>query len=267
MMAEGRIMRMPGIRHLTACLLLFTATGVRAEILKCKDAAGNVTYTQGYCPPGTRPAELPEGVAQDIDASSSSSGADRRLSPRAAALRSRFAACIDSPHNGCAEYQRLFLWCTEESNLKTPDCVALRELNFAVAEERGREAEREQSAANIEAQNCSPNMLFEGSNASVRACSKFRSLPSTARWAQVKDYPNRTGPGPKWTGEYVCLRFIALPDASGGTLRARPILTIQRELTTSTAGESYRVENLRNKMTFPTKEAAVEYGCSQVDGK
>jgi hypothetical protein len=30
------------------------------QILKCRDASGAVTFTQGYCPPGTKRVDMPK---------------------------------------------------------------------------------------------------------------------------------------------------------------------------------------------------------------
>jgi len=107
-------------------------------------------------------------------------------------------------------------------------------------------------------------MMFEGSHESVRACSRFRSLPSTSQWAQVQDFPNASGPGRKWTGEYICLRFIEVPTANGGTIRVRPVLTLEKLPTQPGADESFQVSNLPKRMTFPTRAAAVGYACANI---
>ena len=54
------------IRLMSCALLLLLAPCVAdAEIRKCKDASGQVTYTQGSCPPGTQPLEASENSSRD----------------------------------------------------------------------------------------------------------------------------------------------------------------------------------------------------------
>jgi uncharacterized protein DUF4124 len=54
------------IRWMSCALPLLLAPCVAdADILKCKDAAGQVTYTQGSCPPGTQPLEASGSAPSD----------------------------------------------------------------------------------------------------------------------------------------------------------------------------------------------------------
>ena len=53
------------IRWMSCALLLLAPCVADADILKCKDAAGQVTYTQGSCPPGTQPLEASESASRD----------------------------------------------------------------------------------------------------------------------------------------------------------------------------------------------------------
>jgi hypothetical protein len=59
------------IRWMSCALLLLAPCVADAEILKCKDAAGQVTYTQGSCPTGTQPLEASENVSRDTKSSAS----------------------------------------------------------------------------------------------------------------------------------------------------------------------------------------------------
>ncbi len=54
------------IRWTTCALaMLLAPCTADADILRCKDAAGQVTYTQGSCPPGTQPLEASESASRD----------------------------------------------------------------------------------------------------------------------------------------------------------------------------------------------------------
>jgi hypothetical protein len=59
------------IRWMSCALLLLAPCVADAEILKCKDAAGQVTYTQGSCPAGTQPLEASENASRDTKSSAS----------------------------------------------------------------------------------------------------------------------------------------------------------------------------------------------------
>jgi hypothetical protein len=62
-------MLLPVIRWMSCALLLLAPCVADADILKCKDAAGQVTYTQGSCPPGTQPLEASGSVSRDTQSS------------------------------------------------------------------------------------------------------------------------------------------------------------------------------------------------------
>jgi hypothetical protein len=64
------------IRWMSCALLLLAPCVADADILKCKDAAGQVTYTQGSCPPGTQPLDASESVSGDTKPSASTAPLD-----------------------------------------------------------------------------------------------------------------------------------------------------------------------------------------------
>lgn len=45
----------PPLLLLVPILLAALSAGARAEVLRCEDSAGKVSYTDGSCPPGTKP--------------------------------------------------------------------------------------------------------------------------------------------------------------------------------------------------------------------
>lgn len=62
-------MLLPVIRWMSCALLLLAPGVADAEIRKCKDAAGQVTYTQGACPAGTQPLDASESASRDTKSS------------------------------------------------------------------------------------------------------------------------------------------------------------------------------------------------------
>jgi hypothetical protein len=89
-------MLMPVIRWMSCALLLLAPCVADAEILKCKDAAGQVTYTQGSCPSGTQPLEASEDASRDTKPSASTAPlAEDHANPDT-------AKCKDGDKQACA---------------------------------------------------------------------------------------------------------------------------------------------------------------------
>jgi hypothetical protein len=193
-------------------VLLGAAPCVDAQVQKCKDSAGHVTYTQGSCPPGTRPLDASQSAAgnETPGASSSSAVADRPPPPRV-------------PGDG-------------------------------------------QNSATPHHESCPATLTHEGSDADVRACSSDQSFPSTEEWAQVRQQFKDVGGYRQWTGEYICLRFIAKPNAEGGRTRVRPHLTVSDAMRAGARIPGYQLASVPNQV-FPTKVAAVEAGCAAAKGE
>jgi hypothetical protein len=257
-------------RALCAGLLLSGADEAAAEILKCKAASGQITYTQGSCPPGTAPLELPEGVSNDPGSSfKRNSGSSRPLSPRAAQLKKQFEACGFGSDAKCAEFTELSKFCTQRANWETADCAAVREVNADFVGsldrlgDRLNERERQKCREDNDKKACDGlacplSMMMEGSDSQVRACSRHRGLPSTSTWAQISertyDYNGM------WTGEYLCLKFVETRNPIGQAISLRPSVQVKDEMKGGERLPGYSVSSIRRE-TFPTKEAAVAAGC------
>jgi hypothetical protein len=258
-------------RALMAGLLLAGADEAAAEILKCKAASGQITYTQGSCPPGTTPLELPDSVSSDTGSSfARNGGSSRPLSPRAAALKKSFEACGFSAGNGkCAEFTELSKFCTDRAHWDTADCAAVREVNESFVADMGRLSDRfdESTRRKCREDNdkkacdqlaCPISMMMEGSDSQVRACSRSRGFPSTNVWAQISertyDYNGM------WTGEYLCLKFVDTFNPIGQRISIRPAVMVSDEMKGGERVPGYSTSAVRRE-TFPTKEAAVAAGC------
>jgi len=255
-------------RALCASLLLLGAHEADAEILKCKAASGQITYTQGSCPPGTSPLELPEGVSPDTG-SSFKPGSPRPLSPRAAVLKKKFESCGFGSSSECAEYNQLGEFCSKSANWETADCAALREVNSDFVDSMDRlgnrlnEGERSKCYEDNDKKACDRLMcpitlMMEGSDSQVRACSRHRGFPSTSTWAQwserIYDYNGM------WTGEYLCLKFVETRNPIGQHISMRPTVVVKDEMKGGARVPGYSVSSI-SRETFQTKEAAVVAGC------
>jgi hypothetical protein len=191
------------IIQLFACagMLALAAWPADADALRCKDAAGHVTYTQGSCPAGTRPLESADSAATS-------------------------AASTPPAH----------------SSAPTPATP---------------------SASQSEV--CRPTLAADGSDADVRACSKERSLSSTPTWAQVSNRFYDFGGQRRWTGDYICLKFVDKNLATGERVRMRPYLTVSSAARDGAMAPGFEVNTIPNSV-FPTKVAAVEAACAAATG-
>jgi hypothetical protein len=85
------------IRWMSCALLLLLAPCVAdAQVLKCKDAAGQVTYTQGSCPAGTQPLEASESASRDTKSSPATAPMAENLA------NPDTAKCKDGDKQACA---------------------------------------------------------------------------------------------------------------------------------------------------------------------
>jgi hypothetical protein len=263
-------------RMLCAGVLLLGAGDAAAQILKCKEASGQVVYTQNSCPPGTQPLDLPEGVTSDPGSSfSPGSNPTRPLSPRGQQLQKKFQACMSSTSADCQEFQQLGQFCMQRANWDTADCAAMREVNSNFVNEMDRIGNNFKQRAR---ENCSRDgdkkacdqvkcpldmLMMEGTDAQVRACSKYRSLPSTATWAQVGESKPDLG---AWEGEYVCLRLVHTQNPLGQNIAIRPFVNVNAVMDGGQL-QGYKVRTKpRIKTLFATREEAVVAGCEAASG-
>ena len=185
-----------------AAVLALGALPADADALRCKDAAGHVTYTQGSCPAGTRPLESADSVTAPAAGGTSATPA---AAPSPAA-----------PDTGRSDV-------------------------------------------------CRPSLAADGSDADMRACSKERALSSTPVWAQVSNRFYDFGGGRRWTGDYICLKFVDKHLVSGQRVRMRPYLTVSSAARDGAMAPGFEVNTIPGKI-FPTKVAAVEAACAAASG-
>jgi hypothetical protein len=116
-----------------------------------------------------------------------------------------------------------------------------------------------------QSETCRPTLAADGSDADVRACSKERSLSNTPFWAQVSNRFYDFGGQRRWTGDYICLKFVEKQLATGQRVRMRPYLTVSSAARDGAMAPGFEVNTIPNK-TFPTKVAAVEAACAAAAG-
>jgi hypothetical protein len=88
-------MRLAPVTWIAVCAIAgaLGTQNVHAQIVKCKSSSGQVNYTQGRCPAGTEPMDLPAGVAADAVGTSAGSSDPPPLTGRAAELQSLSDSC------------------------------------------------------------------------------------------------------------------------------------------------------------------------------
>jgi len=257
------------LKAFVAALLLSPAVSV-AEVIKCKDSAGQVTYTQGSCPPGSRPLEASGDKASGAAAVSGQPG---KLSPRADALRKKHESCSKGNTPECQEYRALFESCRGEASVTRVDCVAMREYEAAQVRELDRNAAGYASsdAGRCDAgdqQACDRLKCLEPlalsiveNDAVIRDCSRELSLPSTSSWAQVKqNITVHNANSRQWSGDYICLFFVQPAGAAGGDARVRPYIKVKQPVRDGAILPGFEASGLDT--IFPTKVAAVEAACA-----
>jgi hypothetical protein len=241
-------------------LLLFVAHPAEATVIKCKSPSGEITYTQGSCPAGTSPAELPEGVSANADSHGRSA-----LSPRAQELE----------RMDIHEFGRIHRQCMDEQYWKTPDCVALREFWASRKTRADKQAEVTQANDSSQCQAgdqtacvasvcrqhkpsavLKPYTPYVGADADVRACSSALGLPSSTQWAQIAEVGDRA--------EFVCLRKLDMVGLQGAAVQMRAAFSVDRSNAAGgKAADGFTTPVFRNQV-FPTISAAVNQSCKEL---
>ena len=107
---------------------------------------------------------------------------------------------------------------------------------------------------------CPLSLMMEGTDSQVRACSRFKKLPSTSTWAQVRE--KFEGGGKTWVGDYYCLgRMVEVPDSVGQTAMMRPMVRLREKRKAGDPQPRYRVTSIHDE-TFATREDAIVAGCA-----
>ena len=259
-------------RAVTSGLLLIFAADASAEIFKCKDANGQIVYTQNACPPGAEPQELPVGIPRDTGSSfQAGEPPERRLSLKAQALKEKFDACRTPSSAECQEFAQLSYFCKRRTNWGMPECEVMNEFNAAVSNKSGRlygrsndwDRERCRETGDqraCESAKCPNSMMLDGTDAEVRACSRFRSLPNTEAWAQISGGVERNARA--WQGEYLCLDEKHTQSPLGETTAMRPVIKIQDVRKVETQAPTYKIIGKPElDRYFSSREAAVEAAC------
>lgn len=250
---------------LTVSLFLLTAGEARAAIQKCKSASGEVTYTQHDCPPGTTPVALPDSVPDNTRSSFRSSTANSRYSSRAPWLEKLSMRELQMLHRECAldRLRRLTL-CAPINEAWSERTALLDRRAAELREERNAQCAAGDQAA-CENFTCSqvkpsaltrPYMIYAGTDAEVRECSRDRRFPSSPQWAQLSETAE--------AGVFVCLPRLDLRNEHGELMAFRAVLMVGPQRSPSgKLGVGFTTPVLKGEV-FPSMSEALNAGCQEL---
>jgi hypothetical protein len=236
-------------------LLLLAASGAHAEIVKCRNSGGQITYTQNSCPAGTSPVDLPDGVASDPVGSFAKESSEPELSPRARAME------LDPP-----QMERARQFCADGTQANHPDCAALREIGnqtqsfIESLDRRQRKAAGEECRAGdqqaCEMLYCPPDLGLNSTSDRVRACARWRKLPVTRDWAQVR----QQGQGRTFEADFLCFTQATIQNAYAMSARFFQNVEVRPHTIEGERIQSYR--HSAGRGSFPTVADAATAGCA-----
>lgn len=232
-----------------------------AQIVKCKSSSGQVTYTQGRCPDGTAPLDLPAGVAADAVGTSLRGSKPAELTGRAAELDGLSDRCPGSSAE-CRQYEAVERLCSAQANWQTGDCVALRRQKQHTLDSLGNLADTYKQATRVQCQRgnkkacikdaCPSELYTDATEARVRNCSRVLGYPSGDNWAQ---YDRQTGPGGELY-QFFCLTAVTTRTEIGSEVTMRATVQVTRHIDSN----RYSASELRDR-EFDTVDQAASAGC------
>jgi hypothetical protein len=260
-----------------------------AQIVKCRDAQGRLTYTAETCPAGTTPEALPKDISPDLPEAGrpvpgSASTAAPPLPPTSAAtsvpsaeFRARekyFRECIGAVEGHsvrCDQFFALRLKCVESVHWETPDCRALAEYYTLLERESeqrrvasARELCRQDPRANgpaCERAECGFKPATESDTARIISCARRRHLKVANTWVQFE----KSAPGREHSlGIYVCQQVWRLRSGAGQWGYQRAFFTIDREIVAGRPTAKLIASGLPD-MRFDSVDEAAFAGCAETN--
>jgi hypothetical protein len=254
-------------------LWLVASGAAHPQIVKCRNAAGQTTYTEQKCPADTSPVDLPGDLPSKPLGNYSADTAqpdDTRLpalSPRAVALEPEVMECHRSASTPrCNGYQQLMRLCSDSAQWSSPDCRALRELIPRASAARDGEWLAEMkprcdagSKSACYQLLCPRNMREEQGTARILECSRRQNLRRAAAWAQVREETDAEG---NWRGDFVCLASHSSRSSVGLLSVRRAEVRVQFEYDGQRRTGRYASREIPQK-SFATIESAADAACLQ----
>ncbi len=256
--------------------VLWLSSAAQAQVVKCLSPGGDVTYTQGGCPPGTKPHDESAGgkstaaearTRPDAGSTDAVAGAEA-LSSRAQQMFKLHQTCTKSLEKlPCGEWHAAKKHCLIHANWETADCAALREAMAVVdakteQQARARQADLRGKCAqgdklSCASMHCTDIELSERPPARLRECMRSPNLRSSAVWVQIEEVKEPT----RWLGKFVCLQKVASRGELGEQLSLRPTVTVNRQNKTATRAAHY-ASVVTGEQEFPSVELAATAACA-----
>ena len=252
-------------------LASFFALPAQSGIVKCKSADGGITYTENTCPPGTAPADLPDGVS--ANSGSSLGNAPKPVdSVQAAGHLQAIRECLRSESDNsyaCQSVNNAVVHCAKPEARATENCAALRQAAAAArAEEnladpeskkRLRQICSEDGGAACTVLECPFNTFVEGTDEQIRACSARLQLASSSTWVQLDKSHN----GSYGSTKYICLKKFTRINSIGELRPYRQHITVVSMVPKQGMRAQHTPSNLPGEV-FADKNAAATAGCAAV---
>ena len=252
-------------------LLAVIVTPAESAVVKCKSADGSTTYTENTCPPGTKPADLPEGISS-YGGSSLNSTPQTVSSPQAAAYQQAIEDCLKSDNDtsfACQNLESMTRACKTPEAHATENCAALRQaaaaarahMNLADPQSKKylRQICGEDGGLACMVIECPFNIFVEGTDEQVRACSARLQLPTSSSWVQWDKNHN----GSYGTTRYICLKKFSRMNSIGEIRPYRQEITVVSMVPKQGMRAEHAASTLPNEVFADRNEAATA-GCAAV---
>jgi hypothetical protein len=247
-----------------------------AQIVKCRDAQGRLTYTADKCPAGTQPEALPKDVSPalpDPNRPRPISQSAATIPPMSAELRKReqnFRHCQFFNHHSepqCADFVALEKHCGSLQHWDEPECRLLVEFyTLRDAEQSARvKLIRQQRCKHLDRDacielGCNYHPTEEPDTSKILECARVRKLAIGRTWAQYDHQHNKDG---QWHGRYVCLRAFYLRAGAGQWGYERGFFWVERAVVDGREANHYIVSGRLGDRIFDSVADAGEAFCEE----
>jgi hypothetical protein len=246
-----------------------------AQIVKCRDAQGRLTYTAERCPTGTQPEVLPQDLSPELHdpGRQPAPRPSGTIPPMSAELRAReqnFRHCQFFNYQSepqCSDFVALEKHCSDRKHWDEPQCLLLVEFYSVrdaeqearvrlIVQQRCKHMDRD-ACAELE---CNYDPMREPDTSKILQCARIRKLAVGRTWAQFDNKHNQAG---QWHGRYVCLRSFHLREGAGQWSAARGFFSVERAFVDGREADQYVVSGRLGDRFFESMADAGEAFCEE----
>jgi hypothetical protein len=250
-----------------------------AQIVKCRDAQGRLTYTSEKCPAGTQPEALPQDISPALPDPSRprpETPTASAAAPASAELRARepfFRECLSSATvtARCEQFEAQRLKCSYSEHWDLAECKVLAELylklehegqakRLATLNERCRSSARTDRAA-CEAVDCGFTPYREADTAKIISCARRKQLQVGETWVQFEQHAAGRDHS---LGGFVCQQVWRLRSGAGEWGHHRNRFSIEREFVEGKPTQKLIASGLP-LLRFDSIEEAAKASCAEAN--